>query len=102
MDPRDAMVGDHLINLKPGSLGLGALMGQGLVQGANPAIENRLHACRLLSPEVLSAFEIVHSAKLTLGDWFFGRFRVSFEPCPCGRYQSLIGIDRIRCQYMVM
>lgn len=102
MDPRDAMVGDHLINLKPGSLGLGPLMGQGLVQRAHPAIENRLHKCSSLSPEVLSAFGIVHSAKLTLEDWVFWRFRVSFEPCPCGHYRSLIGIDRIRCQYMVM
>ena len=44
------MVGDHLINLKPGSLGLGPLMGQGLVQGAHPAIENRLHAVQLVVP----------------------------------------------------
>src|SRR3954465_13569287 len=98
MDPRDAMVGDHLINLKPGSLGLGALMGQGLVQRAHPAIENRLHGSKSLSPEVLSAFGIVPSAKLTLEDWVFGRFRLSFEPCPCGRYQSLSRVGRIPCK----
>ena len=51
--------------------------------------------CSSLSPEVLSAFGIVHSAKLTLEDWFFGRFRLSFEPCPCGRYQSPVPVDRI-------
>ena len=84
------MVGDHLINLKPGSMGLGPLMGQGLVQRANPAIENRLHKCSSLSPEVLTAFGIVHSVKLTLEDWVAIRV--------------LLGLTAFiyLCQYMVM
>ena len=54
------MIDHHLIEPKSRRLGLGALVLQGLVGSAYPAIENGLH---VLSPKVLSVWGVVPKGK---------------------------------------
>jgi hypothetical protein len=72
------MVGQHQIGFKSGLDSLDTLMIQRLIQGAHPAIENRLH--RLLSPGVLSGRDSVLKAKSEPSGQVWSAIRC--VPCP--------------------
>src|SRR5206468_661313 len=80
LDARYSVVRDHFIESEAHRLGLGPLVVQSLVSGADPAIKNRLH---VLSSRLLSASGSIPMGNATTADDRGGLFWMTSGPCPC-------------------
>src|SRR4051812_18849787 len=86
-DARYGVVRDHFIESESHPLGLGALVLQGLISGADAAIKNRLH---VLSSRLLSALGSIPMGNPTPADGPGGLFWMTSGPCPCGQSRKPI------------
>src|SRR5436189_5941576 len=82
LTPDTAWSATNIIESESHPLRLGALVVQGLVGGADPAIKNRLH---VLSSRLLSAPGGVPMVNATTADGRGGLFWMTSGPCPWGQ-----------------
>ena len=90
----DAVVRHYLVEVKASRLGLRPLVGEGLLGGGDPGVEDGSAPAPFFLSARAPSFETLSAGgRPTLADWISGIFSRFISPYPYGQFENKVGLD---------